>query len=102
MPKYFYRVWQILRVPEVEYISYNIGTHAVPDILYARCLREYSARGRVHIYQAKHSCLCYNLYIYYILSNPNTYNSVYVCILYGFQLFIEGTKVFVFINIWSS
>ena len=36
-------------------ISYNTGKSALPDI-YARCPR----RGRVHIYQATHECLCYN------------------------------------------
>ena len=40
-------------------ISYNTGTNALPDI-YARHPRALSARGRVHIYQAKHECLCYN------------------------------------------
>ena len=67
-----FRFWQILRVPEVLHISYNTGTRALPDI-YALALgraapsgvvRIYQrARGRVRIYQAKHSCLCYNLYI---------------------------------------
>ena len=40
-------------------ISYNTGKSALPDI-YARCPRARSARGRVHIYQATHECLCYN------------------------------------------
>ena len=53
---------QIFRVPEVEYISYNTGTHALPDI-YTLTLGCCAPLGIVHIYQAKHSCLCYNLYI---------------------------------------
>ena len=40
-------------------INYNTGKSELPDI-YARCPRARSARGRVHIYQATHSCLCYN------------------------------------------
>ena len=51
-------------------ISYNTGTHALPDI-YALALRGCTPRalcpsGIVCIYQAKHSCLCYNCYIYRI------------------------------------
>ena len=40
-------------------ISYNTGKSALPDI-YARRPRVHNAQGRVHIYQAKHECLCYN------------------------------------------
>ena len=40
-------------------VSYNTGKGALRDI-YARRLRACSAQGRVHIYQAKHECLCYN------------------------------------------
>ena len=40
-------------------ISYNTGKSALPDI-YAQHLRAHSALGQVHIYQAKHECLCYN------------------------------------------
>ena len=35
-----FRFWQILRVPEVEYISYNTGARALPDIYalaFGRC-----------------------------------------------------------------
>ena len=39
-------------VTTITCISYNTGKSALPDI-YARC-------PRVHIYQAKHECLCYN------------------------------------------
>ena len=53
---------QILRVPEVEYISYNTGTRALPDI-YALALGRCAPSGIVRIYQAKHSCLCYNYYL---------------------------------------
>ena len=52
-------------------ISYNKGKSALPDI-YALALwsadiytwhpRTLSAWGRVHIYQAKYECLCYNSY----------------------------------------
>ena len=48
---------------EVAYISYNTGTRALPDI-YALALGRCAPLGIVHIYQAKHSYLCYNLYIY--------------------------------------
>ena len=48
---------------EVAYISYNTGTRALPDI-YALALGRCMPSGIVHIYQAMHSCLCYNLYIY--------------------------------------
>ena len=44
-------------------ISYNTGKSPLPDI-YAQCPRARSARGRVHIYQATHECLCYNYVIY--------------------------------------
>ena len=44
-------------MPEVEYISYNVGTRDLPDI-YARAL------GLGHIYQANPLCPCYNYYIY--------------------------------------
>ena len=46
----------------MEYISYNTGTRALPDI-YALALGRCAPSGIMHIYQAKHSCLCYNLYI---------------------------------------
>ena len=52
-----------MRVSEVEYISYNTGTRALPDI-YALALGRCATSGVMRIYQAKHSCLCYNLYIY--------------------------------------
>ena len=47
---------------EVAYISYNTGTCALPDI-YALALGRCAPSGIVHIYQATHSCLCYNLYL---------------------------------------
>ena len=46
----------------MEYISYNTGTRALPDI-YALALGRCAPSGIVRIYQAKHSCLCYNYYI---------------------------------------
>ena len=45
------------------YISYNTGARALPDI-YALVLGCCVPLGIMHIYQAKYSCLCYNLYIY--------------------------------------
>ena len=45
-------------MPEVVYISYNTDTRGLPDIY------THLPSGVVHIYQAKHSCLCYNLRIY--------------------------------------
>ena len=53
---------RFFRVPEVEYISYNMGTRDFPDI-YARALGP-AALGLGHIYQANPSCPCYNYYIY--------------------------------------
>ena len=41
------------------YIGYNTGTRVLPDI-YALAVPS----GVVRIYQATHSCLCYNLYLY--------------------------------------
>ena len=41
-------------ITRVQYVS---GKSALPDIYM------HDARGRVRIYQAKHECLCYNLYI---------------------------------------
>ena len=52
---------QIFRVPEVEYISYNMGTRDFPGI-YARALGP-AALGLGHIYQANPSCPWYNYYI---------------------------------------
>ena len=49
-------------MPEVEYISYNVGTRDFPDI-YARALGP-AALGLGHIYQANPSCPCYNYYMY--------------------------------------
>ena len=46
----------------VVYIGYNTGTRALPD-MYALALGRCAPSGIVHIYQAMHSCLCYNLYI---------------------------------------
>ena len=46
----------------MEYITYNTGTRALPDI-YALALGRCVPWGVVRIYQAKHSCLCYNYYI---------------------------------------
>ena len=43
--------------------SYNTGTRTLPDI-YALALGRCVPSGIVRIYQAKHPCLCYNLYIY--------------------------------------
>ena len=51
---------------EVAYISYNTGTRALPDI-YALALGRCAPSGIVHIYQATHSCLCYNLYIFFLI-----------------------------------
>ena len=51
---------QIFRVPEVEYISYNVGTRDFPDI-YSRALGP-AALGLGHIYQANPSCPWYNYY----------------------------------------
>ena len=51
-----YQVWAAFRVPEV---SYNTSTHTLPYIQ--------SPSGVVRIYQAKHSCLCYNLYQEFII-----------------------------------
>ena len=45
------------------YISYNTGTHALLDV-YALAFRCCAPSSVAHIYQAKNSCLCYNLYIY--------------------------------------
>ena len=45
----------------MEYISYNTGTRALPDI-YALAFGRCAPSGVVRIYQAKHSCLCYNYY----------------------------------------
>ena len=39
------RFGQILRVPEVKHISYNMGTHALPD-MYARSPRAEGIRIR--------------------------------------------------------
>ena len=44
------------------HISYNIDTPALPDI-YALALGRCAPSGIMRIYQTKHSCLCYNLYI---------------------------------------
>ena len=46
----------------MQHISYNTGTSALPDI-YALALGRCEPLGVMRIYQAKHSCLCYNLYI---------------------------------------
>ena len=50
-------------------ISYNVGTHALPD-MYALGSRASCIHFRT--YQAKHSCPCYNYYMYNYISN-------YVC-----------------------
>jgi len=47
---------------KMTYISYNTGTRALPDIS-ALALGCCAPSGVVRIYQAKHSCLCYNYYI---------------------------------------
>ena len=57
------------------YISYNTGTRALPDI-YALALGRCAPSGIVHIYQATHSCLCYNLYIRILLYKAE---KPYVC-----------------------
>ena len=57
------RVGQILRVPEVLHISCNTGTRALPDMS-ALALRRCAPSGVVRTYQAMHSCLCYNYYMY--------------------------------------
>ena len=51
------------RVPEMVYITYNMGTWDLPDI-YARALGPV-ALGLGHIYQANPSCPCYNYYCVY-------------------------------------
>ena len=75
-----FRFWQILRVPEVEYISYNTGTHALPDI-YALALGRCAPSGIVRIYQATQSCLCYNIYIYYMCVYTYTHIVIMVLLL---------------------
>ena len=50
----------IFRVPEVEHISYNVGTRDFPDI----CASALGPAGLGHIYQANPLCPCYNYYIY--------------------------------------
>ena len=49
-------------MPEVEYITYNMGTRDFPDI-YA-CALGPAALVLGHIYQVNPSCPCYNYYIY--------------------------------------
>ena len=71
---------QIL-VLEVAYISYNTGTHALPDI-YALALGRCAPSGIVHIYQATHSCLNYSFYIYFYIyrgyNNDTLVNTQYM------------------------
>jgi len=47
----------------VQYITYNTGNRALPDIS-ALALGHCAPLGIMRIYQAKHSCPCYNYYIY--------------------------------------
>ena len=51
-------------VPEVLHISCNTGTCALPDMS-ALALGCCAPSGIVRRYQAMHSCLCYNYYIWY-------------------------------------
>ena len=69
-----------VRVLEVAYISYNTGTRALPDI-YALILGRYAPSGIVHIYQAMHSCLCYNLYMYIVIvmNSRDQYEIIELC-----------------------
>ena len=76
------------------YISYNTGTRALPDI-YALTLECCVPSGIIHIYQATHSCLCYNLHkthlqtsSYPILSAAFTYDIVNIQISICIILFI--------------
>ena len=52
------RFGQILRVPEVQHISYNMGTRALPD-MYAL-----SPRGLLAYISSKALCPCYNYYMF--------------------------------------
>ena len=65
----------------MEYISYNTGKSALLDI-YALALGRCVPSGVMHIYQEKHSCLCYNFYIYTHtdLRSKQFTNICFVCI----------------------
>ena len=69
-----------VRVLVVAYISYNTGTRALPDI-YALILGRYAPSDIVHIYQAMHSCLCYNLYMYIVIvmNSRDQYEIIELC-----------------------
>ena len=85
---------------EEAYISYNTGTRALPDI-YALALGRCVPLGIMHIYQAMHSCLCYNLCIYiyvfmYILHTciPLVYTcNAYISCLFYYQVYIQQKKI---------
>ena len=75
----------------------------MPDI-YALALGRCAPSGVVRIYQAKHSCLCYNLYIYiymmciyiYIYTS---YIYIYIHIIY---IYIYTSYIYIYIYIYTS
>ena len=89
---------------EVAYIRYNTGTRALPDI-YALALGRYASSGIVHIYQATHSCLCYNLYILQFAIYQYPKSAVLYCIAaenmqyFNILLHLYWNSLELFINI---
>ena len=82
------------------YISYNTGTRALPDI-YALALGRCVPLGIVHIYQAKHSCLCYNLYTHtYIYIYIYIYTFLLLC-HFGGQIFIAHLMRLMLMEVYS-
>ena len=82
----------------MEYISYNTGTRALPDI-YALALRRCAPSGIVRIYQAKHSCLCYNYYIYIMYIYIYIYIMCIYIYIYILCIYIYIMYIYIYIYI---
>ena len=76
-------------MPEVVYITYNTDTRALPDI-YALALAPSGIVRTVYVYQAKHSCLCYKLYIACIIC---VHLHTYITIFFACSKVLLETKI---------
>ena len=67
----------------------------MPDI-YAIALGRCAPSGVLHIYQAKHSCLCYNLYIYILvqaLHEIHYYNYKIISLVLAYEIIISSHQI---------
>ena len=80
-------------VPKVQHISYNTGTHALPDI-YTLAHGHCASLGIMCICQAKHSCLCYNFYLIMLLYRKYLKRYYHISTYISYRLLLRFSNCF--------